>query len=245
MLKNTPFKLMFALFVLCIPFVACDDDDNPVTERTFTVTIQNVSTATTLQPGAVPDRTAPLSPGIWAVLDDGRLFTLDTEADLGTERLAEEGSTSEKFTDITDESWVEDHGTFMSAAGANGPVIGSGETATFTFVAGPGDKLQIMTMFGQSNDWFYAFDNGGLDLYDGAEDPATGDVTSELELYDAGTELDEMPGLGVTQKPDHPATIDVGVIDPVDLIKVATSRHTSFVIPSTSSIIKVTISSTL
>lgn len=246
MWKITPVKMLFILLTLCLPFIACDkDDDNPVTERTFTVTIQNVSTATTLQAGAFPDRTAPLSPGIWAVIDGGTLFTLDAQADLGTERLAEEGSTAEKFVALNGQSWVEAQGTFMSTGGVDGPIIGAGETTTFTFKASPGDELQIMTMFGQSNDWFYSFFGGGLDLFDNAEDPINGDVTSELALYDAGTELDEMPGLGLTQKADHLATIDVGPIDPVDQVKIATSRHTTFIIPPTSSVIKVTISSTL
>jgi hypothetical protein len=139
---------------------------------------------------------------------------------------------------------AEDKGEFSAPGGANGPVIGSGESTTFTFEAGPDDKLQIMTMFGNSNDWFYAFGDGGLDLFDG-DDAVDGDVTSKLQLYDAGTEQDEMPGLGTFQKPDHPTTINVGPVDAVNTIKVATSRHTTFIIPPTSGVIKVTVSSTL
>ena len=234
------------LLICCLPFTACDDDDdNPITTRTFTVTIQNVSTSTTLQPGAMPDRTAPLSPGIWAVLESGSIFTLNTEANLAVERLAEEGSTDMLITGFSGDQNIEDYDEFSAPGGAdNSPVISAGQSATFTFDADPGDKLQIMTMFGQSNDWFYAFDNGGLDLFNG-DDPISGDQTNHLALYDAGTELDEMPGLGITQKADHPNTIDVGPIDLVDMITNAMSRHTTFIIPATNSVVRVTISSEL
>jgi hypothetical protein len=237
-------KILVLLSLLSVSFIACDDDDDVVDTRTFTVVIENVSTATTLQPGAMPDRTAPISPGVWAVINTGSLFQLDQMADEGTERIAEEGMTNVKTAELNGASWVDVNGEFSSPAGANGPVIGAGESATFTFDADPGQKLQIMTMFGQSNDWFYAFGGGGLDLFNG-DDPIDGDVTSEIVLYDAGTELDEMPGLGLTQAPDHPGMINVGPVDPVDMIKIATSRHTTFVIPPTSGVLKVTITSSL
>lgn len=146
--------------------------------------------------------------------------------------------------ELNSANWVDNNGEFSAPAGADGPVIGAGESVTITFDADPGQKLQIMTMFGNSNDWFYAFDDGGLDLFNG-DDPVGGDVTSNIRLYDAGTEADEMPGLGIYQKPDHPNTVDVGPVDQVDEIKVATTRHTSFAIPPTSGVIKVTVTSAL
>ena len=202
--KSSKLACLLFLFGFIIPFTACDDDDISET-RTFTVTIQNVSTATTLQAGAMPDRTAPLSPGLWATYESGNLFQLDQEADLGVERLAEEGITTDITNELNTASWVDGNGEFSAPAGANGPVIGAGESVTFTFDADRGDKLQIMTMFGNSNDWFYAFDDGGLDLFNG-DDPVGGQV---------------------------------------DEIKVATTRHTSFVIPPVNGVIKVTVTSAL
>jgi len=239
--RNWPslFLLLFFPFV----FTACDDDDddNPAT-RTFHVTIQNVSTTTTLQAGALPDRTAPLSPGVWAVEESGTIFNINDEARLSIERLAEEGSPDLLAQELAADDDIDESGQFSSPGGPdNGPIIASGESTTFSFDAEPGDKLQIMTMFGQSNDWFYAFDNGGLELFDNDDDPIEGDQTSKLILYDAGTELDELPGLGLTQKPDHPNAIDVGPIDPIDMITNAMIRHTTFTIPATNGVIKVTI----
>jgi len=238
-----PVKTIILLLTLMIPLFSCDDDDNNNNNpRTFTITVTNVSDATTLQVGAMPDRTAPISPGLWAIFDSGTLFDVGQPASLGTQRLAEEGMPEIKTSEIAAADWVDQHGEFSAPGGINGPVIGAGESATFTFEARPDQKLQIMTMFGQSNDWFYAFGNGGLDLFNG-NDAVSGDVSSKIVLYDAGTELDEMPGLGLTQKPDHPTTIDVGPVDPVNFIQAAVVRHPTFIIPPTTGVIRVTVSS--
>ena len=240
--KGISWPSIFLLLLLPFVYIACDDDDDDNDLRTFHVTVQNVSTATTLQVGALPDRTAPLSPGTWAVVESGTIFNLNDQARLSIERQAEEGSPDMLVQELEGDGNIDEGGSFMSPGGPdNGPAIASGETTTFSFDAEPGDKLQILTMFGQSNDWFYAFDNGGLDLFNGDNDPVIGDQTGKLILYDAGTELDEPPGLGLTQKPDHPNTIDVGPADPVDMITNAMTRHTLFTIPATSGVIKITI----
>ena len=249
-MKNTAslFAYLKSIAFLCccaLVITSCDDDDDVMDTRRFTVTLQNVSTNTTLQVGAIPDRTAPLSPGLWAIYDNGELFSLNNAASLGTERLAEEGMTSVKTGELSSTGFVDQHGEFSSPGGPdNMPTIGAGESVTFSFDADPGQMLQIMTMFGNSNDWFYAFDDGGLDLFTNG-DPIDGDVTSHLTLYDAGTELDEIPGLGITQKPDHPNTIDVGPADPVTTIKRAMARHTNITIPAKSAVLRVSISSVI
>ena len=237
---KTPIKFIIMAMSLAMFTTACDDDDDDVDTKSFTVTIQNVSTSTTLELGASPDRTVPLSPGVWAVYESGSLFELNQQANLATERQAEEGMPGMKTDDLNDANWVRSNGEFASSGGTDGSIIGAGESVSFTFNAEPGDHLQIMTMFGQSNDWFYAFNGNGLDLFNG-DDPINGDVTSSIELYDAGTELDELPGFGLTQKVDHQTTINIGPVDLVNSIKVAASRHTTFNIPGKSSVIKVTI----
>jgi hypothetical protein len=97
------------------------------------------------------------------------------------------------------------HGIFNTAVGANSPgPIGPGGAYEFTFTAAPGMKLSLTTMFGQSNDWFYAFDADGIHLFDGNR-PINGDITSKLILWDAGTEKDEEPGIGPNQGPRQKA----------------------------------------
>jgi hypothetical protein len=191
----------------------------------------------------MPDRTAPLSPGLWAVYDSGTLFDVGQPASLGTQRLAEEGMPAIKTSEIVSADFTSSNGEFISPGGPDaGNGLAAGESATFTFEARPDQKLQIMTMFGQSNDWFYAFGNGGIELFNG-DTPISGDITSKIVLYDAGTELDEMPGLGLFQKPDHPNTIDVGAVDPINMIQAAVVRHPTFIIPPTTGVIRVSVSS--
>src|SRR5690349_12082907 len=144
-----PIKLFLLLFTLMIPFVSCDDDDNNNNPRTFTITVQNVSDATTLQLGAMPDRTVPLSPGLWAIYDSGTLFDVGQPASLGTQRLAEEGMPGIKTSEIVSADFTSSNGEFISPGGPDaGNGLAAGESATFTFEARPGQKLQIMTMFG-------------------------------------------------------------------------------------------------
>ena len=63
-------------------------------------------------------------------------------------------------------------------------------------------------MFVQSNDKFYAPDPKGVDLFDG-EKPIAADLTKRIMLWDAGTELDEPPGIGSHQAPRQ-STVDSG-----------------------------------
>jgi hypothetical protein len=77
---------------------------------------------------------------------------------------------------------------------AAGPAL-PGESFKFTFHAGPAHKLSFATMYGWSNDGFYAPGGNGISLYSG-DTPVTGDITSHVMLWDAGTEMNQMPGSG-------------------------------------------------
>jgi hypothetical protein len=226
---------------------ACDDGRVQPRATTFTVTVENVS-----QPGLLStDRamgTVPLSPGVFAVFTGSNpAFTVGALADEGTELIAEDGfpgpplPLGSKSTMLAAAGNVRSSDVFQSPGGPDdGPAIFAGEMATFTITASPGDRFQIETMFVQSNDWFYAFDSDGLALFNGNE-PIRGDVTSQLVLYDAGTEQDTPPGTGEFQKPvQPPMATDVGPAESVP-IRRAAERHPTFNIPATSSVIRVTI----
>jgi hypothetical protein len=136
---------------------------------------------------------------------------------------------------------VKSSGVFQSPGGPDdGPAIFAGERTTFTITASPGDRFQIETMFVQSNDWFYGFSADGLALFNG-NTPVGGDVTSQLVLYDAGTEQDTPPGTGPFQKPVQPPMgTNIGPSESVP-IRRAADRHPNFGIPPTASVIRVTI----
>lgn len=87
-----------------------------------------------------------------------------------------------------------------SSSGATG-FLAPGEQETVEFHAGDGDYLSFATMFVQSNDLFYGFEDRGLRLHDENGNPITGDVTSFVDLWDAGTEVNQEPGVGVDQAP--------------------------------------------
>lgn len=155
---------------------------------TFSVTIRNVSTSTTL---VLPDgktTSAPIAAGLYAVVrGDTKLFTLGRGADRYLESLAEDGDASALLAAVKKMDGV-------VAADMFAPGL------PLTIKAEPGDRLAFASMFVQSNDKFFAPDPTGIDLFEG-QDPVAGDLTSKIVLWDAGTEKDEVPGMGPNQAP--------------------------------------------
>ncbi len=147
--------------------------------------------------------TAILSPGVFAVSsEENSLFTVgEADRGLGLEEIAEDGfpgtlagSLSSSATTSAD--------AFAIPVGADGPgPILPGGAYEFTVVAEVGANLNLATMFVQSNDLFFAPDGAGIALFDDAGNPISGDVTDQLDLWDAGTELNELPGIGLNQAP--------------------------------------------
>jgi len=89
--------------------------------------------------------------------------------------------------------------TYQASGGTN--FLAPGESQSIAFHAGKGSFLSLATMFVQSNDLFYAFNEKGLPLYNDMGMPLTGDVTGQVDLWDAGTEVNEEPGVGPNQAP--------------------------------------------
>ena len=77
---------------------------------------------------------------------------------------------------------------------------------------GEGEKVSFASMFGESNDWFFAPGPDGIALYDAQGNPVSGDVTSQVSLWNAGTEIDQEPGVGDSVGPNQSAP-DFGVPD--------------------------------
>ena len=132
----------------------------------------------------------------------------------------------------------------MKTSGMAGP-IGSGEAYDISFTAGKGQAVSFVTMLGESNDWFFAPGPAGIALYDAAGTPVTGDVTAQVGLWNAGTEIDQEPAVGLdtgpmqtlpTQgAPDSDPT--VRAIGPT----IALSDGTVFMVPAISTMLKVTL----
>jgi len=184
----------------------------------------------------------PLSPGAWAVHDDDEkpLYTLgEDDRGEGLEGIAEDGTPGDLGTALDGKDDVSASGVFNTPVGASAPsAIGPGGSYSFTFEARPGERLSLATMFVQSNDWFYSFSEDGLDLFTGTT-PVTGDVSSSIFLYDAGTEVDQYPGAGADQVIRQSAA-NSGADDSDSNVRVVTSTFDN-VPADASSVIKVTI----
>jgi hypothetical protein len=139
-------------------------------------------------------------------------------------------------------------GSYNTAVGAMAPgPIGPGGAYELTFTAGKGHKLSFASMFGASNDWFFGFDPAGLDLYATDGTPVSGDVTSHVWLWNAGTELDEEPGVGPHTGPKQASAVGgPNVPDPDNKVRkvpasIMLSGGTTFTVPAVAAMIKVTL----
>lgn len=118
-------------------------------------------------------------------------------------------------------------------------MIMPGESMTYTFNAGKGTYLSFATMFVESNDLFYAFDDTGLALYDDEGNATTGDVTAQVSLWDAGTEVNEEPGVGMNQ-PLRQSGPDTGMEENGTIILIGESGD-GFTYPATNNVIRVSL----
>jgi hypothetical protein len=94
---------------------------------------------------------------------------------------------------------------FNTPVGASGPgPVTPGAAYEVMVSATPGDRLSITLMMGQSNDWFYAPAESGIELFKNGR-AISGDISSQIILWDAGTEVDQEPGIGSDQGPRQKA----------------------------------------
>jgi len=86
-------------------------------------------------------------------------------------------------------------GTFQGTG--TPPLILPGQSVTITFSAAKGEALSFVTMYGASNDLFFAPSNPGIAVYDNSGNPIEGDVSEQIKLWDNGTRVNQAPGAGV------------------------------------------------
>jgi hypothetical protein len=195
-----------AAFIAPLPLVAQYASGREVQ---FDVRIENVSTLKTLKLSNGTTAPAPTAPLLWTVTDGGNpLFTPGRkDRGQGLEQLAEDGNPGVLADYITaNVKSVVHSGVVTIPVGdkSAGPIL-PGKAYEFTFPAAPGQRLTLAMMFGQSNDLFYAPGADAIALFDAKGNALTVDVTSKLQLWDAGTEVNEEPGLGANQAPRQTA----------------------------------------
>jgi len=123
----------------------------------------------------------------------------------GLEAQSEEGNPSMLAKSLEGSKGIKSVAVFNTPVGAKGPgPITPGAAYEFAVSATPGDRLSLTLMMGQSNDWFYAPAESGIALFKSGK-PISGDITSQIILWDAGTEVDQEPGIGSDQGPRQKA----------------------------------------
>jgi hypothetical protein len=143
-----------------------------------------------------------LSPGFFVVGNKLNLFKEGQKASAALEAQAEDGNPG-MFVETLNMNHANGlHGVFNTPVGAMGagPLV-PGNAYEFEVTVVKGQKLYMLAMFGQSNDLFYSLGKDGVELFDKKGNALTLDVTDKLMLWDAGTEVNEEPGIGADQAP--------------------------------------------
>ena len=199
----------------------------PLPRTQFTVRIENVGDDMIQPTGNGMGVPVPLAPGVWAVHSvPGPLFTTgEPDRGLGLEAIAEDGDPS-MLNDFLSGRMGTPRGVFNTPVGAAGPApLFPGEAYEFDITAAPGMHLSLATMYVQSNDLFYSPDEMGLPLFDENGNPLSGDITAYIDLWDAGTEENEQPGIGPNQAPRQSGP-NTGPVDTDDLVRLVNDGYT-------------------
>ncbi|MEZ5429374.1 MAG: spondin domain-containing protein [Pyrinomonadaceae bacterium] len=205
-------------------------------QANFKVRIENISGSEGLTAKDGSKYPFALSPGLFAVTESKmNFFKAGKKAGAGLEAQAEDGNPTVLRQDLLPKVGSVNLGIFNMPVGAGeaAPILPGG-AYEFTFTATEGMKLNLIAMYGQSNDLFYA-PKEAIELFvDGK--PITGDITGRLLLWDAGTEVNQAPGIGDEQAPRQKAAntgaAENGHVGPV---------KDGFTYPETKDVLRVTI----
>ena len=179
-------------------------DDGMATK--FTVRIENTTKPDAFTASNGGKWSLAFSPGLAVVRPGGAIFSAGKkDRSQGLEAQSEDGDPSMLAKSLQSVKGIKSIVVFTTLIGAAGPgPITPGTAYEFTFSAVAGDRLSLTTMMGQSNDWSCAPAESGIDLFENGRG-ISGDITSQMVLWDAGTEVDQEPGIGSEQGPRQKA----------------------------------------
>jgi len=208
----------------------------------FTVKLENISPVAGYTASTGAKWPFGFSPGTFVITTEKQPYSLASQSSkpAGLEMQAEDGDPSKLQQTMAAKRGIRSSGVFVIPTGKTdaGPAF-SGSGFTFTVTAKPGERLGLTTMFGQSNDLFYSIGKGSIPLFDAAGKPVHGDFTAELTLYDAGTEVNQEPGIGSTQFPRQSGK-NMGVSEQKAVLPVR-ARNDDFVYPESIQVMRLTI----
>jgi len=111
-------------------------------------------------------------------------------------------ATTITIENVLDSKPLVEYGSFKNTGAS--PVVMPGEAISIKFSAAKGQALSFATMYGWSNDLFFAPANPGIKLYQENGTPVEGDVSAQIKLWDNGTRINQIPGAAVI----HPGTTE-------------------------------------
>jgi hypothetical protein len=169
----------------------------------FTVRIENITKPDAFTASNGVKWSLGFSPGV-AVVHTGKapIFTAGKkDRGKGLEAQSEDGNPDMLAKSLEGGKEIKSVTVFNTPVSAKAPgPITPGAAYEVVISAVPGDRLSFTTMMGQSNDWFYAPAESGIELFKDGK-PVSGDITAQIILWDAGTEVNQEPGVGPDQGP--------------------------------------------
>jgi len=186
--------------LLGIAGIASGNGDQPTK---FTIRIENVTKPDAFTASNGVKWSLAFSPGL-AVVHTAKapVFTSGKkDRGKGLEAQSEDGNPDRLAKSLHGSKGIKSVTVFNTPTGAGAPgPITPGAVYEITISAAPGDRLTLTTMMGQSNDWFYAPGEAGIELFKDGK-PISGEISAQIMLWDAGTEVDQEVGIGPDQGP--------------------------------------------
>ena len=186
--------------ILSVGGVALGNGGNPTQ---FTVRVENITKPDAFTASNGVKWSLAFSPGAAVVhTAEAPIFTSGKkDRGKGLEAQSEDGDPSMLTKSLEGGKGIKSVKVFNTPVGASAPgPITPGRAYELTISAMPGDRLSLTLMMGQSNDWFYAPDESGIELFKNGK-AISGDITSQFMMWNAGTEVDQEPGIGSDQGP--------------------------------------------
>jgi len=125
--------------------------------------------------------------------------------DKNDDNMPETISSTITIENVLDSKPLVESGSFQH--NGSSPLIMPGESVNIEFSAAKGQAVSFATMYGWSNDLFFAPENPGIRVYEDDGTPIEGDVSSSIRLWDNGTRINQVPGELVT----HPGTAEASI----------------------------------
>lgn len=189
---------------LVVSGAAFGNGDNPTK---FTVRVENITQPDAFTASNGTKWSLAFSPGTAVVhTDKAPIFTSGKkDRGQGLEAQSEDGDPSMLAKFLAGKKGIRSVTVFNTPVGASAPgPITPGAAYETTISAMPGDRLSMTLMMGQSNDWFYAPAESGVELFKNGK-ALSGDISGQVMMWDAGTEVDQEPGIGSEQGPRQKA----------------------------------------